>query len=55
MGNCEHTNIIIVTETPNDGKFQQVSKKYVECEDCHEILPIQRITKINRKVTLCTN
>lgn len=49
---CLHRNICIVTEIPTDGVLYQQSKKYVKCEDCNKILPIQRITTEEIKVPL---
>lgn len=41
---CQHSDIVLITETPTDGKQFQLDKKYVKCADCGEILPINSIT-----------
>lgn len=46
--NCQHTSIVIVTET--NPRF--IAKKvFVECEDCHHQLPIEHITLEERVIT----
>ena len=53
MEGCIHENIVLVTEKPRDNKGNmQMGKTFVECEDCKEILPIHRITKEERIVSL---
>lgn len=49
---CEHRNIEFVTEIPTNGKSFQQEKKYVRCEDCKELLPIDRIIFTEIKVPL---
>lgn len=49
---CIHENIVIVTETPTNGKLFETPKKYVICGDCRSRLPIKRITVKNINVPL---
>lgn len=53
---CNHENIVLVTEKPSeeiDGiLYFQADKFFVECEDCHQVLPIRRVTKEQRDVPL---
>lgn len=56
MKNCLHECIIIITETPkgeiNGIEYTEISKVYVQCEECKQILPIKRITTEYRTIPL---
>lgn len=53
MEECQHINIVLVTEKPRDNKGNmQMDKTFVECEDCGTMLPINRVTKEERIVPL---
>ncbi len=52
MKTCIHSEIVVVTETPTNGKIFQPSKTYIKCAICGEILPIKRITRENINIPL---
>ena len=53
---CLHENIVIVTETPKGEitgiTYTEMSKVYVQCQDCRRILPIKRISTEYRTIPL---